>query len=359
MNPDLSPSEKPAEASARAGLRILHVAECYEAGVGHAVDTLVRIRSHDVNYLLYAGARPPSDGFQNSQSLPSGFLRRIRGVRAAVRHHQPDIVHLHSSWAGVYGRLAFLDVPIVYQPHCFKFDDPTLSRLKSMVFRSAERFLGPLSRVVLTLSQHETSLARKINPSAECVLLPNAPTVPVSHAHKELGRDTVKRIVMVGRLSPQKDPALFAILADAVRTLHDDAEFVWIGDGDAALKSQLESAGVRVTGWLTSSALTDVLDSAACYVHTARYEGFPLSVLDAAARGLPIVARSIPAFEGTGLLQGGDVQTLTDHVAKVLGDPLYFDRAREVNTHLLAEMNETKQEQALETAYKTAMGSKS
>lgn len=359
MNSSLSPFERPAEASARAGLRILHVAECYEAGVGHAVDTIARIRSQDVNYLLYAGTRRPSDRFESSQPLASGFINRIRDIRAAVRAHQPDIVHLHSSWAGVYGRLAFLDVPVVYQPHCFKFDDPTLSRLKALVFRKAEGILGRVTSVVLALSRHEAKLAKAINPSTQCVLLPNAPTVPLARARKKLRPDTPQRIVMVGRLSPQKDPALFAELAVAVRGVHPATEFIWIGDGDPTLRSQLESAGIHVTGWLASADLTKTLDSSDCYVHTAQYEGFPLSVLDAAARGLPIVAKSIPAFEGTGLLQGATVQTITEHVARVLSDSHYFEHVIDVNTLLLGEMNETKQEQALETAYKFAMESKS
>jgi glycosyltransferase involved in cell wall biosynthesis len=251
-----------------------------------------------------------------------------------------------------------LGVPVVYQPHCFKFDDPSLSRIKALVFRAAERLLGRFTKVVLALSVHEANLVREINPSVQCVMLPNAPTIPLALAPKRLTPDTVKRVVMVGRLSPQKDPTLFGNLAKAIRKSHADAELVWIGDGDPELRSYLESKGVRVTGWLPSSGLMELLDSSACYVHTALYEGFPLSVLDAAARGLPIVARAIPAFEGSGLLQGSDAQQLADHVSRILGDTRHYERATQLNAHLLKEMCEDKQKQALESAYKIAIGGK-
>lgn len=339
------------------GLRILHVVECYEAGVGHAVDTLVRIRRRDAHFLLYSGSQQPAFHFRHSETLNEGFLRRILNIRRAVRDHRPDVVHLHSSWAGVYGRMAFLRTPIVYQPHCFKFDDPHLPKLKNVIFRGAEKLLGRMTTVILALSKHEADLAKDVSPSAQCVMLPNTPTVPMANTTKELGAASIKRIVMVGRVSPQKDPLLFGEVADLVRETHPDAEFVWCGDGDLSLKTQLQNAGVTVTGWLAGQDLLDLLDSASCYVHTASYEGFPLSVLDAAARGVPIVVRQIPAFEGTRLLQGNDAAALADHIRRVLSDPDRFHDATVGGSALLSEMNEARQKQALDVAYGIAMES--
>lgn len=345
-------------------LRILHVAECYEAGVGHAIDTIVRIRDEDTHILLYSGDRDPSEHFSHAQQLPHNFLRRILHVRAAVRTYSPDIIHLHSSWAGVYGRTALLRSPIVYQPHCFKFDDPSLSNLKRHLFRIAEKCLGRLTTVVLALSAQESRLAQQISPSATCVMLPNAPTLesfPGKRPHHVIsteGDASPKKVVMVGRISPQKDPMFFIAIAETVRKSLPQAEFVWVGDGDEHLKKRLRDANVTVTGWLDSSALIDVLDASTCYVHTASYEGFPLSVLDAAARQMPIVARRIPAFDGTGLLQGSTSESVAEQVLRVLSDAQVSSDATQRGQQVLEVMNDDKQGQALGQAYMIALGDK-
>ncbi len=81
----------------------------------------------------------------------------------------------------------------------------------------------------------------------------------------------------------------------------DDCEFVWIGTGEDEAVRELRAAGVEVTGWLSPSAVREELKRCSAYFHSASYEGFPISVLDAAALGLPVVVREIAAFEGVAM----------------------------------------------------------
>ena len=93
----------------------------------------------------------------------------------------------------------------------------------------------------------------------------------------------------MGRVRRQKDPDFFAAAARAAR----DLDWVWVGGGDEAGEGRLRAAGVRVTGWLERSAVLDELATADVYVHTAAWEGAPLSILEAARAGCPVVARKI------------------------------------------------------------------
>lgn len=337
-------------------LKILHVAECYEAGVGHAVDTIVRILDDASHVLLYAGTQNPAPHFSATKELRRTSLKRIIDVWETVRRYNPDIIHLHSSWAGLYGRIVGQGRPVVYQPHCYKFDDPSLPGLKRRVFRLAEKWLGKRSHVVIALSPHEARLAKEVNPAATCVVLPNVPVVDLLSSPRPHRADPPKRVVMVGRVSHQKDPSFYIEIAAIVRASLREVQFIWAGEGDELLKTALNDAGVTVTGWLDTSALTTLFDSASCYVHTAAYEGFPLSILDAAARRVPIVARQIAALEGSGLLQGVDAAAVAQHVIEIL---THADAARDALQRgllLLEDMNENKQRQALRNAYMYALG---
>ena len=71
----------------------------------------------------------------------------------------------------------------------------------------------------------------------------------------------------------------------------------WIGGGgsDAHL-AELLAAGVEVTGWLEQDIAVKELAGCDIYLHTAAWEGYPMTILEAFELGLPVVARGIPAL---------------------------------------------------------------
>ena len=75
-----------------------------------------------------------------------------------------------------------------------------------------------------------------------------------------------------------------------------DLEAVWIGDGPEHDRRAVEELGVKVTGWLNRDEATAELRAADLYLHTAAWEGFPLSVIEAVRAGVPVFVRPIPAF---------------------------------------------------------------
>ncbi|MGO2516948.1 MAG: glycosyltransferase, partial [Corynebacterium variabile] len=104
---------------------------------------------------------------------------------------------------------------------------------------------------------------------------------------------------VVSRVTPQRDPAFFAEVARLVRARRPETRFVWIGDGDgkdASLTDLLTDAGVEVTGWLTGEELRSRTAELSLVVHTARWDGFPMSVLEVRRTGVPLLVRDIPAL---------------------------------------------------------------
>lgn len=338
-------------------IKILHVTECYGGGVGTAIDKIVEIYEDADHYLLWTGDQNPAlnSRIAGHRKFPEGLAGRVRAVKQYVAELSVDVVHAHSSWAGVYTRILKLKTPVIYQPHCFVFDDPNRASPIRTVYKLIESLLSRRSGVTFVLSDHERDLARSINSGQRLLFLPNVPTVPVTE-HQQNNRSVGRSVLMSGRIALQKDPAFFASVAEQCRQISPELRFVWIGDGeDQSLRALLESAGVEITGWLDKKQLLARLDGNNIYLHSAQYEGFPLSVLDSLARDLPAVVRPLPCFDGTGLFTTATVEEATQSVLRAISEPDFADNLRERGAQLLTRMNETQQIESLRSGYNSVI----
>lgn len=283
-------------------IRILHVTECASGGVPAAIETISGLVPEFEHHLLWTGGEPStSSHFAMVHRLPNGHTAAFATMARMSRKLQPTIIHAHSSWAGVYTRIVPTRTPIVYQPHCYKFDDPSLSSTSRLLFRQAERFLAPRSVVSVVLSQHEESLADALTSAHRTKRLSNVASHVPTLEFPPSGFEPGNRVVMIGRIGRQKDPEFFIETMRLVHRVRSNVQFVWIGDGEPSTRMRLASEGAEVTGWLSGGALLEELSRPSVYFHTAKYEGFPISILDAAAFEHPVVARDIPPIRESGL----------------------------------------------------------
>jgi glycosyltransferase involved in cell wall biosynthesis len=282
--------------------RVLHVTEALGGGITTALLEYVKSTPRFDHHLVYTerGAFGTgavlSERFQTVQSAGSGPFQLAIGLARAMEAHRPDVVHLHSAWAGVIGRLMPGRAPVVYSPHSFYFERTTLRPWASGLAQQVEKVLGRRTAVAACITPHEQRLAKELGMRAAYV--PNVVRVPkkVVRAPLTPTASPMPRVVGIGRLSPQKDPAFFADVAAHL----SHTELVWVGDGDPLMKTRLEQAGVKVTGWLPRQKVFEVLASADVYLHTAAWEGSPMSLLEAEYMGIRTVVRSIPALESLG-----------------------------------------------------------
>jgi glycosyltransferase involved in cell wall biosynthesis len=294
-------------------LRVLHVTETFSTGVGTAIIAYANaIRGQGVESSLLAQDRGSGlieqlDGtspFVSARIVPPGRLNLWRAIGATVEELRPDIVHLHSSWAGGVGRLrlALKDKPIiVYSPRCFAFERRDFSKLQRWAYRSAEFLLARRTAAFVCVSPREVALARQFRSHAKVFHVANTfaprPTLaaePTAPAARNVAAPL--RVVTVGRVWAQKDPEMFAQIVSALR-VSGRVEATWVGDGTDQAKAVLDDTGVAVTGWLPVHDVPGVVADYTVYLHTAGWEGMPIAVLEAMVAGVPVVVRRNPCYQ--------------------------------------------------------------
>lgn len=244
-----------------------------------------------------------------------------------------DAIHLHSSKAGFVGRLAALLTGrrrrCLFTPNGWSFwvADGVEGHLYTMLERLAARWC----RTIVAVSREERSaaLGRGIGREHQFVVIPNGIALErfAAEPHPVPGR-----IVMVGRLAPQKRPDLLVRAFARLRDEFPHARLQIAGDGPlradvAALVEKLGLADVvELLG--SRSDVPEILAGAACVALPSAYEGAPYALLEAMAAGAPVVATTVGGMPdtivdgSTGLLIApGDVDGLTAALRRLLARP--------------------------------------
>jgi len=260
-----------------------------------------------------------------------------------LRRERPDIVHTHSSKAGILGRWAatIAGVPhIVHSIHGYGFHDgqPWLTR---HLYQAVERVTGRFTTsafVAVSRANMETGLALDLFLPEKVTLIRSGVRLsrfsPRETADADGGRAPVV-VGMVGCLKPQKAPLDFVDVAARVLEqpgMEERVRFLLVGDG--VMRPQVEeriaagrlSGRVELAGWRRD--VPDLLRGMDILLHTSLWEGLPRVFPEAMATGLPIVATRVDgapeAIEDgvTGfLVSPGDVAGLARRTAQLVADP--------------------------------------
>ncbi|MGC0236666.1 glycosyltransferase [Arthrobacter sp. SD76] len=342
---------------------MIHVTESYGGGVASAIRDYGRNYPRAEHHLIYAPREDaPVDqslmaGFAQVIKMDGGHLTRVACIRRHAKQFPKAIIHAHSSFGGLYARLAVRKTdrrPIIYTPHCYGFERRDVGLFRRSTFWVAEWLLAFNTTIFAACSRREQSLSKWPLSSSRSIFLTNVPTGDIGKSASVRDKSSALRVVGAGRLGPQKDPQFFRDCVDALRLGGFAIDPLWIGGGDAEKEALLQEAGIPTTGWLSRSDTLKNLAQADVYIHTARWEGFPIAVLEAALTGLAIVVRDIPAFEGVDMpLRISSPSDLLDFWQK-LDIPEYRDQVAMAVNEALADCNDKQQRQTLEELYALA-----
>lgn len=293
-------------------VHVVHVSQPTTAGVARCVVGLVT--SQVAAGFQVTVVCPDDDGWLARESVQAGGTHRTWAAgrspgRSVPREslalqrllHQldADLVHLHSSKAGLVGRLALRgSAPTVFQPHAWSFlaANGAVGALTVTWERHALRWTDSL--ICVSQAELDEGLAKGLQLSERAVVVPNG--VDTAHyaprdqheARTRLGLGEGPLVVCVGRLSEQKgQDVLLRAWAD-VRRHCDDAILAMVGDGP--LRERLTS--LAGDGVLLSGSAPDPRDwyaAADVVVVPSRWEGMALVPLEAAASARSVVITDV------------------------------------------------------------------
>ncbi len=237
------------------------------------------------------------------KSFGPGILTDCVEIRRQASQVRPDVIHLHSARAGMAGRLRRLGYPIVFQPHAWSFEAVEGHRRSAALL--VERGLaGRTDGLALCSTREASEAARIYDTLPHHAMVANTASVPLvprsrgSQARAKVALNLPEDCnlgLFLGRLTRQKAPDR---LREAWRqVLESDPEARLLLVGETEEDGGLGLPGVTAVGFQKNVA--PYLDAADCLLHLARWEGLPIAILDAMARGLPCVAsrESISADE--------------------------------------------------------------
>jgi glycosyltransferase involved in cell wall biosynthesis len=254
-----------------------------------------------------------------------------------MRDFRPHIVHTHTAKAGVLGRtaaaLAGIGSATVHTFHGHLLHG-YFSPRKTQAVTALERTLArKTDRLVAVGDQVRDDLlgARIGRPDQYAIIPPGLempPAVSRAEALREFGLSPDAPVVaFIGRLTAIKRPDRFIEVVQAVSAKRPDVQFLVAGAGDQADLVDQAAADLPITvlGW--RSDVENVLAASDAVLLTSDNEGTPLSLIQAALSGLPVVATDVGSVHDvvvsgeTGLLCDLDAQQLADAVLDVVNNP--------------------------------------
>lgn len=263
-----------------------------------------------------------------------GLARELPALARVISRVGPDVVHLHSSKAGLAGRLALRGRrPTLFQPNGWSFlaVDGLLRRGSLAWERAGARW----SHLTICVSEDERRVGLAAGIAPPMAVVANGVDLDRHRPGDERARRDARRrldlpdgplVVCVGRLCRQKGQDVLLDAWPAVRREVPSARLALVGDGPTEAELRARGAdGVRLVGH--SDEVGRWLRAADLLAMPSRWEGMSFALLEAMACGLAVVASDVEgAREALGpdagaIVPVADREALAAAIVQRLGDP--------------------------------------
>ncbi len=272
--------------------------------------------------------------------------RALCGLYKLIREYQPDLVHAHSSKAGLLARLAarMAGVPSVFTAHGFAFTGN--ARLLRKAIAIPSEWLGArLGDSLIAVSDYDRALGARyrILPKGQINVVHNG--LPDGSFLARPAEGATVNILMVARFAPPKDH--LSVLR-ALAGMHNDFKLWFVGEGLTVPQVRTEvlrlGFGDRVVFLGARNEVPELLSKAHIFVLASDYEGLPISILEAMRAGLPVVASDVGGVpecvhhDQTGfLVPRSDVNRLRESLGRLIASPILRERMGQAGRKLFQQ----------------------
>ncbi|GMM60914.1 glycosyltransferase [Novosphingobium pituita] len=299
-------------------LKVLHIAQMLPGGIISYIEELLPtqmaqfgaenimalVATKDAE-LLSTMAPGTVHTFPKSGRSLRELYRFARRALAVVRAERPDIVHLHSTFAGLLRPVLMLlsgksRPAIVYCAHGWAFNMRT-ECWRRYIYAMVERVLAHFCDHIICISafEYRSALARGISPS-HMTMIENAITSqPQSPGKAPFRASAGINLLFIGRFDKQKGfdiaEAAMAQLNDVPVTLHAVGGFV-VNGTDIVQRQCKTLPNIVHYGWHDRRVVYDFIEQADALVIPSRWEGFGIAAIEAMRQGKPVIAADVDAL---------------------------------------------------------------
>jgi len=288
-------------------MTIMHVTDWASGGLATYLETVCNAQSHKYKTYLLASTENSEERIVKREEFiplesysrtPKGIISALLTTRKKIQKLQPDIVFIHSTFAGVFARLAAIGIDhkpkIIYCAHGWSFlmkGNP----LKQKIYQWIELGLSSLTDTIITISENEHQEAIKIGISKNKL-------IKIDHGISEerenldphyIDSDTFKcennklNILFLGRYDHQKG---FDWLINFIERNATD-NICWHSAGKSIVGEQLFIPhNILDHGWVPYECIPQLLLRCDAIIMPSRWEGFGLTAIEAMKYAKPIIA---------------------------------------------------------------------
>lgn len=273
-------------------------------------------------------------------------------IFSLLRKERPQIVHTHSSKAGIIGRFAALAAKIeviVHTYHGFGFHERQNFFVRNFyifIERVASLFCDCL--IFVSISNMKKASAFKIGDPQKYRLIRSGVEISrlkkIPKSKEALRSLAIKNssitVASLGNLKPQKNPDDFLLLAEKVIARNSDISFLYIGGGDRLeqIRSITKQKGMQDSclfmGWVENPHT--YLSGCEIFVLTSLWEGLPRSLVEAMTLGLipvcyetdgvcDIIKDGVNGF----LVKKGDINSAASRILELACNHSLFEKMKE------------------------------
>lgn len=304
-------------------MKVLHLITSITMG-GAQDNTLLTLEKHNSSYFeVHLASNPNGFWQERAQKAADVFhplpnlvnplsplqdIATLIEVVRLLRQEKFDLLHTHSSKAGILGRWAgkIVGIPVVHTIHGFPFHD-FMPKWKRQFYINIERSVRPFTDFFITVSELNRQEAAKLN----ILSLDNSQTVYSGIDFAKLDRPsnlqhtrhTLKipegwqTISIVGRLDEQKAPYFLIDAFAKVLENYPNTLLLLVGDGNLlnSLKSQVQQLGIedKVRFLGSREDVPEILKVSDIFALSSLWEGLGRAMTEAMLVGKPVVVPNI------------------------------------------------------------------
>ncbi|EOQ02504.1 glycosyltransferase [Bacillus cereus] len=277
-------------------LKIMHIGEYVKGGVATYLQEVVKYQNENREVLnlkvMLSDTNSDKNFSMNKEDIEAyPYERNIKSIIKAmfyvnknIKEHKPDIIHIHSTFAGFFVRVPLLfqkkRYKVVYCSHGWAFCMET-SALKKKVYEIVERVLATRTDKIINISssEHEEALKRGLS-YEKCELIHNGISTDLHEGDIEYRIDPSKiNLLFVGRFDRQKGLDILLKFFESYQNhnikLHIIGESI-LNNDDIKIPSNVVSIG-----WINHEHIDSYYKLFDAIIIPSRWEGFGLVAIEA------------------------------------------------------------------------------